>query len=85
MGTVSQAIASSARDAGTEILTDAEVAEVDIRDGAATGVHLIDGRSFDADVVLSNADPQRTFLSMVGEKHLPDDLVDGVKRRRARW
>jgi phytoene dehydrogenase-like protein len=56
---------------------------VDIRDGAATGVHLVDGRSFEADVVLSNADPQRTYLGMVGEKHLPEDLVDGVKRRRA--
>ena len=84
MGAVSGAIASSARQAGVEILTDAEVAEVDIRDGAATGVHLLDGRSFEADVVLSNADPQRTYLGMVGEKHLPDDLVDGVKRRRAK-
>jgi phytoene dehydrogenase-like protein len=84
MGAVSGAIASSAREAGVEILTDAEVAEVDIRDGAAAGVHLLDGRSFDADVVISNADPQRTYLGMVGEKHLPDDLVDGVKRRRAK-
>jgi phytoene dehydrogenase-like protein len=83
MGAVSQAIASSAREAGAEILTNSEVAEVEIRDGRATGVHLLDGRSFDADVVLSNADPQRTYLGMVGEKHLPDDLVDGVKRMRA--
>jgi phytoene dehydrogenase-like protein len=83
MGTVSKAIASSAREAGAEILTDAEVAEVEIRDGVATGVHLLDGRSFNAGAVLSNADPQRTYLGMVGEKHLPDDLVDGVKRMRA--
>ena len=82
MGTVSQAIASSAREAGTEILTDAEVAELEIRDGVATGVHLLDGRSFEADVVLSNADPQRTYLGMAGEKHLPEDLIDGVKRMR---
>jgi len=79
MGAVSQAIASSARESGVEILTDAEVAEIDIRDGTAKGVHLHDGRSFEAEVVLSNADPYRTYLGMVGEKYLPEDLVSGVK------
>ena len=83
MGTVSKAIASSARQAGAEILTNAEVGEIDIRDGVARGVHLLDGRSFEAGVVLSNADPQRTYLGMVGEKHLPDDLVEGVEAMRA--
>ncbi len=82
MGAVSQTIASSARESGVEILTDAEVAGIDVRDGAARGVHLIDGRSFEADVVLSNADPHRTYLGMVGEKHLPADLIEGVKRMR---
>jgi phytoene dehydrogenase-like protein len=82
MGTVSRAIASSATELGAEILTDAEVAEIDVQDGVAKGVHLFDGRSFEADVVLSNADPQRTYLGMVGEKHLPEDLVEGVKGMR---
>jgi phytoene dehydrogenase-like protein len=82
MGAVSQAIASSAREAGVEILTNAEVAGIDIRDGAARGVHLLDGRSFEAGVILSGADPHRTYLGMVGEKHLPDDLVEGVKGMR---
>ena len=83
MGAVSETIASSARQAGAEILTDAEVAEIEIQDGAATGVRLLDGRSFAAEVVLSNADPQRTYLGMVGEKYLPDDLVEGVEAMRA--
>ena len=82
MGAVAGAIASSAREAGVEILTDAEVAEIEVRDGTARGVHLLDGRYFGADAVLSGADPLRTYLGMVGEKHLPDDLVDGVKRMR---
>jgi len=79
MGAVSGAIASSARERGVEILIDAEVAEIDISDGTARGVHLLDGRSFEADAILSGADPYRTYLGMVGEKHLPDDLVAGVK------
>ncbi len=82
MGAVAGAIASSARQAGVEILTDAEVAGIDIRGGAARGVNLTDGRHFDAGVVLSNADPHRTYLGMVGEEHLPDDLVEGVKGMR---
>ena len=82
MGAVSGAIASSAREQGVEILTDAEVAEIDIQNGTARGVHLQDGRSFGADVVLSGADPHRTYLGMVGEKHLPEDLVEGVKGMR---
>ena len=83
MGAVSQTIASSARQSGAEILTDAEVSEIDIQDGVARGVHLLDGRSFEAEVILSNADPQRTYLGLVGEKHLPDDLVEGVEAMRA--
>ena len=79
MGAVAGAIASSAKAQGAEILTDAEVAEIEIQDGAARGVHLADGRSFEADVILSNADPHRTFLGMVGTEHLPPELVDGVK------
>jgi phytoene dehydrogenase-like protein len=82
MGAVSQAIASSARRLGAEILTGAEVAEIDVQDGAARGVHLLDGRSFRADVVLSNADPSRTYLGMVGREHLPDELVEGVEAMR---
>ena len=82
MGAVAGAIASSARQAGVEILTDAEVAGIDIRDGSARGVDLTDGRHFEAGVILSNADPHRTYLGMVGEEHLPDDLVEGVKGMR---
>ena len=82
MGSVADALASSAREYGVEILTDATVAEVDVRDGAARGVRLRDGRSFEAEVVLSNADPHRTYLGMVGEEHLPAGLVEGLKERR---
>jgi phytoene dehydrogenase-like protein len=82
MGSVSKSIAAFDRERGVEILTNAEVAEIDIRDGRATGVRLADGRRFAAYLVLSNADPHRTFLGMVGEKHLPADFAEGVKRIR---
>ena len=84
MGTVAEALASSAKEYGTEILTSAEVAEIEIVAGAARGVHTHDGRYFEADVVLSNADPHRTYLGMVGEQHLQEKLVQGVKDRRVK-
>lgn len=82
MGAVAEAIASAARSHGAEILTDAEVAEIEVRGGVARGVHLADGRAFETDVILSNADPHRTYLGMVGEDHLPDELVAGVRDMR---
>jgi phytoene dehydrogenase-like protein len=80
MGTVSKSIAAFNTEAGVDILTSAEVAEIDVQNGRAAGVRLLDGRRFTADVVLSNADPHRTFLGMVGEQHLPSDYVDGIKK-----
>ncbi len=80
MGSVANAIAAFGREHGATIATDSEVAEIDIQDGSARGVRTIDGRRYSADVVLSNADPTRTFLGMVGESRLPGEFADGVKR-----
>jgi len=82
MGAVSDAIAAAARGFGAEILTDAPVARIDVENGRATGVTLIDGRRFAADIVLSNADPKRTFLGLVDPEHLPADFqldIAGIK------
>ncbi len=43
MGAISEAIGASARSAGAEILTGAEVASIDVRNGSAIGVTLADG------------------------------------------
>jgi phytoene dehydrogenase-like protein len=80
MGSIASALAASGREHGVEIATDSEVAEIEIVDGTAQGVRTADGRRYRADVVLSNADPTRTFLGMVGEAKLPADFADGVKR-----
>ena len=84
MGSVSKALAASARAHGVVIETDAEVAEIDIRHGRATGVRLLDGSRFTADVILSNADPQRTFLGMVGAEHLPSDYAAAIAGSRVK-
>ena len=83
-GSVSEAIAAAARSWGAEIRTNAPVARVRVEGGRADGVVLEDGEEIDARRVVSNADPQRTFLEMVGEKHLPADFVAAIRRYRFR-
>jgi phytoene dehydrogenase-like protein len=81
-GAVSRAIASAAQEAGAEIRTGAAVERVLIQHGRATGVVLAGGEEIRGRVVVSNADPKRTLLGLVGREHLPDDLaaeVDGWK------
>jgi phytoene dehydrogenase-like protein len=83
-GSVSGAIAGAARAAGAEIRTGSPVEHVLVANGRATGVVLESGEEIRAGVVVSNADPRRTFLGLVGEKHLPGDLVEGIRRFRFR-
>lgn len=80
MGSIPKAIAAFGLEHGLQIATDSEVAEIEIHDGTARGVRTVDGRRYSADIILSNADPTRTFLQMVGESNLPQEFADGVKR-----
>lgn len=82
MGSITQAMASSARAAGVEIRTEATVARILVEDGHARGAVLEDGEELHAETVLSNADPKRTFLGLVDEGELPEDFrlsVKGIK------
>jgi phytoene dehydrogenase-like protein len=78
MGAVTQALASAARGFGAEIRTETPVAAVDVRDGRARGVVLDDGTEIRTRIVLSNADPKRTFLGLVDKRELPDDFAAEV-------
>lgn len=84
MGTITQALAKSFESHGGTIQTRADVDKIIIKDGVATGVALKDGTEFYAKRIISNADPNRTFLGMVGEKNLPSDFVAQVKNIRYR-
>ncbi len=83
-GSVSAAIAGAARAFGAEVRTSAPVAQVLVANGRATGVALESGEEIRAEVVLSNADPRRTFLGLVGERHLPAEFVESLGRFRFR-
>ncbi len=83
-GSVSAAIAAAARSFGAQIRTSAPVAQVLIENGRARGVVLDGGEEIRADVVVSGADPRRTFMQLVGEKHLPGDFAESIKRFKFR-
>lgn len=84
MGGISEAIAASARTAGADVRTDAEVASIDVRDGAVQGVTLADGETLTAPVVLSGAHPRRTVLDLVGADHFPDEVAAAMRRYKSR-
>jgi phytoene dehydrogenase-like protein len=84
MGGISEALAAAARSAGAEIRLDSPVDHVLIRDGRAVGVELENGETIEARRVISNAHPITTYLELVGERHLPEDVVRDIRRYRTR-
>jgi phytoene dehydrogenase-like protein len=79
MGAVTQAMAAACREAGVEIVTSAQVEQVRVDDGRATGVVLHNGLVLEAEIVVSNADPKRTFLGLVGREQLDEGFVRQVE------
>ncbi|MCS7167218.1 MAG: NAD(P)/FAD-dependent oxidoreductase [Gemmatales bacterium] len=80
MGALTQALARAARELGATILTNAEVVRIVAERDRARGVVLADGREFSSRVVVSNADPQVTFLRLCEPSLLPSEFVDMIRR-----
>jgi phytoene dehydrogenase-like protein len=83
-GGVSMACARSAMSFGAEIRTEAPVKNVIIKNGTATGVVLENGDELHAKTVISNLDPNRTYLKMIGENNLEADVLKEIKRFKLR-
>jgi phytoene dehydrogenase-like protein len=81
-GAITQAMAAAAQQAGAEIRGNAEVIEIRIKNGAATGVLLSNGEEINAKAVVSNADPKRTLLKLVDPVHLTPDFVMKLQHYR---
>lgn len=72
MGSITQALSRVAIKRGTTIRTNAEVERIMVADGRVTGVALTSGEEIDAKLVLSNADPKRTYLTLLDAKDVPE-------------
>ncbi len=82
MGAITQSMARSAEAHGVEIRLNAEVQQILTTNGRATGVLLADGERIHADAVLSNADPKRTFLSLMDADDVPPALLNDIRRAK---
>jgi phytoene dehydrogenase-like protein len=82
IGAVTQAMAAAAKQAGAEIRTGAEVIEVRVKNGVATGVVLSSGEEISAKAIVSNADPKRTLLKLVDPTYLTPDFVMKLQHYR---
>ncbi|SCW55534.1 phytoene desaturase family protein [Ancylobacter rudongensis] len=82
MGSITQALAASAREKGVDIVTGAPIKEVRIQNGRATAVSTATGESYAAKTIISNADAKTLYLNLVGERHLPEEVVREIKGYR---
>lgn len=83
-GQISLACARSAQSFGAEIITDASVDHILIKNGEAKGIVLSNGDEIKAKTVISSLDPNRTFLKMVEDGNLPEDFISDIKRYKNR-
>ncbi|MFZ0136810.1 MAG: NAD(P)/FAD-dependent oxidoreductase [Candidatus Sulfotelmatobacter sp.] len=79
MGAITQALAAAGKKLGAEIRTSASVTQIEVRNGRACSVVLEDGSEIRGRMILSNADPKRTFLKMVATRELPEDFLFAVR------
>ena len=84
MGAVSGALAQSFQASGGTIRTDADVVQITVRNGRASGVALASGEEIEAGIVVSNLDVKRTFLKTMNEQDLPSDFVQAVRNFKIR-
>ncbi|HJY42276.1 MAG TPA: NAD(P)/FAD-dependent oxidoreductase [Steroidobacteraceae bacterium] len=84
MGAVSNALASAFKTHGGEIVTDAPVERVIVRNGNVTGVATRNGNEYRAKIVVSNLDPKRTYLELFEEKDLGAAFVKRARNFKIR-
>jgi phytoene dehydrogenase-like protein len=84
MGGITQSLARSAQAHGAEVRLNAPVRHVLVQGGTATGVVLENGETLKARTVISNADPQRSMLTLLPKGTLNDKLTAKLENYDAR-
>ena len=84
LGSLSRVLAESAKEAGAEIRTEAEVAQIRIKDGAVAGVVLKDGEEIAVEAVVSGVDPKRTFFHLIDASQLDPVFANRMKNFRVK-
>jgi len=79
MGAITQAMAAACSARGVELRTNAAVKQILVRNGRANAVLLEDGTEIAARIIVSNADPKRTFLGLVPAVELDPEFLSAVR------
>jgi phytoene dehydrogenase-like protein len=83
LGELSRAMVKAAAAAGAEIRTGSKVRRIQIHSGELSSVVLDDGEEVRARAVISNADPQQTFLKLVDPSELDPAFLNNIRAFRA--
>ncbi|MDO9486338.1 MAG: phytoene desaturase family protein [Actinomycetota bacterium] len=70
IGTLATVLADRARERGVEIRTHSPVASIVLRDDSIAGVQLVDGEQVEADLVISDADAQHVYSTLLPKSSL---------------
>ncbi|MDH3266227.1 MAG: NAD(P)/FAD-dependent oxidoreductase, partial [Gammaproteobacteria bacterium] len=82
MGSVSDELASVARESGVTIRTGMPVSRIIIENGRVAGVETEGGERFDSMTVISNADPKQTIMELVGACNVETGFTHRVHHLR---
>jgi phytoene dehydrogenase-like protein len=84
LGEFSRALGEATKAAGAEIRTNAEVAQIQTKNGAVSGVALANGEEIACEAVVSGVDPKRTFFRLLDPTGLDPVFALRIKNLRAR-
>ena len=84
MGSVCDQLAHVAREAGVTIRTGMPVKRILIENGRAVGAETESGEKFESFTVISNADPKRTIMDLVGARHVETGFARRISHVRMR-
>ena len=82
MGKITEALANYGRENGVDIITNAEIAEINVSGNEVHSVITTDGRDFKASVVASNLSAKAMYLNLIDDKHLPDEVLREIRGYR---
>jgi len=82
MGSISNELAQVARESGVTIRTGMPVSRIVIDNGRVAGVETESGERFDSMTVISNADPKKTIMELVGARHVETGFTHRIRHLR---
>ena len=84
LGEFTRALSEAAQKAGAEIRTGSEVAKIQTKNGAVSGVALSNGEEIACEAVVSGVDPKLTFFQLLDPAQLDPVFALRMKNFRAR-